>query len=96
MHRAVAPVIDDGKGFTVTVVVAIHPAYEVKVIVAVPTDVPVTTPDIRPTLATVISLLTHDVPGADALAKVVDVVTHRLVLPVMAEGCGLTAMVRVI
>ena len=74
---------------------AIQPAYDVKVIIAVPTDAPVTIPEIRPTLATVISLLVQDVPGADASARVVEVLTQRLVLPVTAAGSGLTEMVRV-
>ncbi len=44
MQTSKSPVTT-GNGFTVTMVVAVHPLRSVKVIVAVPADTPVITPD---------------------------------------------------
>jgi hypothetical protein len=89
-HNIVVPDMALGNAFTVIVVVAIHPVeLTVYVIVVVPTDAPVTRPDVTPTFAIVRSLLVQ-VPTPVASLSALEVVTHKLVLPVIAAGSGLT------
>jgi hypothetical protein len=56
------PLIEESGAFTVRVLVAIHPVPSVYVIFAVPVVMPVTTPDVAPTVATEVLLLVHDIP----------------------------------
>lgn len=60
-----------------------------------PRDVPETTPDTIPTLATPGALLVHNPPGV-GLLNVVVVPMHKLGDPVMADGNGLTVTVAVV
>ena len=68
------PVMFDGSGFTVTMIVAEQPVASVYVIVVVPPDgsVPVTTPVLVPTSAISISALLQEPPVAVSVSVVVD------------------------
>jgi hypothetical protein len=62
----------------------------VYVILAVPPATPVTMPRLELTVATEVLLLIHDTAGVVALLNVDVVPTHRLVVPVMADGVAFT------
>jgi hypothetical protein len=90
-----APVITPGNAFTVTVIVLLHPVAVMKqVIVAVPAAAPVTIPVPTPTVAIAVLLLLHVQP-AGVVVSVVVRPTHKLVLPVIGVGNGLTVTVAV-
>jgi hypothetical protein len=59
--------------------------------VAVPIEIPLTMPVVIPTVATGVELLVH-IPGVGVLASGELVPMHRLVIPVMGVGLGLTEM----
>ena len=82
------PVIPPGTVLTVTVVVVIQPVDSVYVIVDVPGVPPVTKPEADPIVATTVLLLIHVPPPASL--KVVDRPEHTDVVPVIADGNGLT------
>jgi hypothetical protein len=67
IHTLAIPVIGSGSGFTVIVLVAIHPVVNSVVIVATPADTPVTTPETGSTEATPALLLDHVPPGTDSV-----------------------------
>jgi len=87
----VRPVIAEGKGLTVTTRVAKQPVESVYVIITVPAEKPVTTPEAGLTEATDGLLLVH-VPPVVASASVVDDATHTVAVPVIAAGTGLTVI----
>ena len=80
-----------GKGLTVTDVVAsvvqLNPFVTLYVMSAVPADSPVTIPVLLPTEAIALLLLVH-IPLAAALARVVVLLSHTVVVPVMAGTVG--------
>lgn len=80
------------EGCTVTTVVAKQPVPNiVYVIVAVPDDTPVTVP-LELTVAIVVLLLLQVPPNVVLVSEVVPPV-HKLVVPLMADGSGLTVNV---
>jgi hypothetical protein len=99
-HTLVVPVIADGNGFTVTIVLLEHPVeISVKVIIEVPvgpTDetIPVFTIGIGPgtTVAIVVFELLHVPDGIASLSMVVKP-EHIEVIPVIAGGRGLTVTI---
>ena len=83
------PVIDDGKGLTVTVAVVVHPpeaVYVIRVVPPVPVA-PVTIPLVKPIVAAVVLPLLH-VPPVVASIKVADEPGHIANTPVMPGGSG--------
>jgi hypothetical protein len=63
------------------------------VIVVTPVEIPVTTPDPAPTVATDVLLLVHDTPPEVASLSEVVPPTQILVLPVIASGTAITVTV---
>lgn len=87
----VGPEIADGNGFTVIILVTKHPPPMLYVTTPVPTDMPVTTPVVDPTL-----IFPDDVcqvPPATEFESVVLVPTHTVESPVIAPGVGVTVTV---
>jgi hypothetical protein len=84
---AAVPVIGLGSGFTVTVVVRIHPVPSVYVIVVVPADSPFTTPVVV-LISAVPGRLLAQVPPAGVLFKVVVLPTHTTGDPMINPGSG--------
>lgn len=74
VHTAIVPPIGAGRGFTVTIVVALHPAPSEYEIVVVPEITPFTTP-VEPIVATAVLLLAQ-LPPPRSLSVVV-VPAHR-------------------
>lgn len=62
LQTLVVPVIGAGVVFTVTTLVLVQVLVAVNVMMAVPAEMPVTTPDQVPTVATLGSLLSHEIP----------------------------------
>ena len=77
-----------GNGPTLTVVEIAHVVGSVYVIHELPIDTPLTTPELKPTVATVLLLLLH-VPPADELLNVVTEPIQIFTGPVIAAGNGL-------
>lgn len=94
VHTVAVPVITSGNGLTVTTAVLIQPVLMVYVIVVVPVVIPVNKPAVVPMVATVGSLLVQETPVGAQLSTVVDPV-QILVIPVIADGNGLTVTVLV-
>jgi len=96
IHTVAAPVITDGIGVTVTVAVEKQPVGMVKLIIAVPPEIPVTTPVVGFTVATEVVLLLH-VPGSGGgiVDKGVVAPAHIDSVPVIAgaTGRGLTVTI---
>ena len=86
-HVAAVPVIGLGSGFTVTVVVRIHPVPSVYVIVVVPADSPFTTPVVV-LITAVPGRLLVQVPPAGVLFKVVVLLAHTTGDPIINPGSG--------
>ena len=86
------PVIEAGKGLTVTLVVVIQPVGKVYEMVTVPADTPVTTPVPEPTVALLVLLLLQ-VPPVVASVNAVVKPAHTLVVPVIEAGNGFTVTV---
>jgi hypothetical protein len=86
-HTLKDPLIGFGAGFTVTVVVAKQPPGAMYDMMAVPPDIPVMTPVVRPADATSALLLNQE-PPASVLANVVVAPSHNVVVPVIAVGCA--------
>ncbi len=84
------PVMADGSGFTVIIVVVIQVVGSEYVIIAVPEATPVTTPVPETTVAILVLPLIHIPPAEPLLRVVVPPLAHMLVIPVMADGFGLT------
>jgi hypothetical protein len=83
------PVIEAGNALTVTVAVAVEPVLAVKVIVVVPADMPVTTPEDAPIVPTAVLLLDHE-PGDEAsLSSELDP-TQTERLPVIGAATAIT------
>jgi hypothetical protein len=90
------PVGAEGSGLTLMLVVTLHPLGRVYEINAVPLALPVTTPPVAVTSATVVLLLLHT-PPAEVLESVTFSATHNATFPpVMAAGRGLTVMLFVL
>lgn len=83
-----APVIAEGVGRTVTVVIVMHPF--VYVITAVPGAMPETMPVVAPIVAVPVLLLLHVPPVVALLSVVMAVPMHTTVLPVIAAGLAPT------
>lgn len=90
-QRTIIPVIADGRPFTVNDVVAVQPVFNVYVIVVEPALRAVTIPLAEPTVATDGTLVDH-VPLPLEL-RVVVVPAHMAIVPVIADGNGLTVMI---
>jgi hypothetical protein len=86
------PPIAPGNELTVTFWVAKQVLGVVKVMVAVPNALPLTTPVAMPTLAIDPSLLVQ-LPGVAVLANVVVCPTHTVAVPVIAGGEAITVTV---
>lgn len=87
------PVIPDGNGLTVIVVVLMQPvAVSLYVITDVPPDTPVNTPVAEPIVATPVVPLIQVPPEVASLSVIVDP-SHTAVLPVIVAGNGLTVTV---
>jgi hypothetical protein len=80
------PVIDAGKGFTVTMADVLQPDVLVYIIVEVPALMPITSPLDGSTVACV--PVTDQRPPGDADANVVEDPTHTLNVPVTGNGRG--------
>ena len=88
-HTFMVPVMAAGNGLTVTAIVIWQPVVgNIYDIVAVPADIPVTIPLVKPITAAVVLLLVHVPPPASVNAVVRP--THTLFVPVIADGNGLT------
>ena len=79
------PMIADGVGLTVTVVVVVQKPAIVYVMTVVPKVPPVTTPVAEPIVATPVLLLTH-VPPLTASVRVMVAPTHTAVGPLIGAG----------
>jgi hypothetical protein len=86
------PVIVPGLIFTVTTAVFKQPVDNLYVIVEVPPATAETSPVLAPMLATLVLLLLQ-VPPVVPSDNVVKVPTHRLIVPPIAAGFGLTVTV---
>jgi len=93
-HKPNVPAIADGSGSTRTIVVAIQPTPEVKVIIVVPAATPLTTPVVEPMVALGILLLTH-IPVIPSIRVVVEP-THTSPVPVIDNGSGFTVTIVVV
>ncbi len=89
------PLMADGSGFMVTVVVAIQFKGEVYMAIALPADIPVNTPVAALIVAMAVLLLVQ-VPPDVASLSVVMAPLHIDILPVMAAGSGFTVAVTVV
>ena len=89
------PVMVDGNGFIVMVVVATQPVFIKYVMIAVPAAMPVTTPLPAPIVATEGVLLVHETPVGDGSVKFAVEPTQIAVVPTMAAGSGL-AVIRIV
>lgn len=94
MQMLKVPVIDAGNAFTDTTTVLLQLLGIVYVIVAVPAVAPVTTPVVKPTLATLPMLLVHTPPSESFVREVV-LPAQMVVAPVIAAGSGLTVKIAV-
>jgi hypothetical protein len=93
-HTAKVPEIDEGSAFTVTTIVVAHPdEVNAPVIVVVPANKPVTTPEAL-TVATAVLLLDHVTPPDEL--KVMEEPSHTEVGPVIAVGAALMVIPAVI
>ena len=92
-QTSVAPAIAAGNGLTVTGAFEEHPAAVIYVIVAVPPDIPVTTPVVAPIDATIALLLLH-VPPPIELDNAVVLPTHTCIVPEI-EGKPFTTTVAI-
>lgn len=90
-HTWALPVIAGGNGLTVTIVVAIHPVGNEKVMIAVPADTPVTTPVADPTVPMEVDPELQVPPPPSA--NVVIWPRHTKVIPVIVPGNGSTVTV---
>jgi hypothetical protein len=87
VHTTAVPLIADGNGFTVIIIVVKQPVPKVYVMIGVPADTPVTAgPE---TVAIARSLLVH-VPPAGVELSVVVKPTHTLRVPVIVDGLVFT------
>jgi hypothetical protein len=93
IHVLAKPVIGAGSGFTVTVVSTLQPVGNVNTIVAVPADVPVTTP-VDVLIGATAELLLLQVPGppGDELVRTVVDPTHTVNVPSIGNGLGFTVI----
>jgi len=88
-HTADPPLIGPGPGVIVSVRVAVQPEPNEYVTVTVPVDIAVTNPLVEPMVATDGLLLVH-VPPPEELVQVVVAPTHKLLIPDIAPGGGVT------
>jgi hypothetical protein len=84
----IVPKMTDGTGVTVTMAVREQPVERAYVITDVPGITPVTTPDVRSTVAIDGLLLVH-VPPAEALLSAVVEPSHTEVVPAISAGRAL-------
>jgi len=78
-----------GSGLTVTSRVRWQPVPSEYVIVAVPVDMPVTTPVLASAVSITVLLLLH-VPPLMVLPSAIVAPRHTLVAPLIADGVGVT------
>ncbi len=97
-HRLKVPVIGDGNGCTVNVIVVKQPEGVVYVIVVVPgagvADTPPTTPVPKPTVPIAGVLLVH-VPPVTGCVSVVVCPSHTALAPTIGAGAGVTVTTNV-
>ena len=93
-QTVVVPLIEDGNGLIVTVLVILQPVAAVYKIIDVPPVTPVTTPVDELTVATAVVPLLQ-VPPLVASLSVVVAPAHATAVPVIANGNGLTVIVLV-
>lgn len=91
VHRLLLPLIVPGEGVTVIAFVTVQPVPKEYVMVVVPAETPVTTPDSEPILAAVL-LLSHQPPGTISVSVVLAPV-HTVDAPLMGAGAGLTVTI---
>ncbi len=84
-----------GVGLTVIAFVRIQPVDPVYVIVAVPAEIPVTTPVVLPTVATPGALLVHVPPGVASVNVIVEP-THTADGPAITAGNAFTVITLVV
>ena len=89
-QTVVFPIIAFGKGLTVTVLVVIQPVPSIYVMVVVPGDTLVTTPEPEGTMVATEVLLLLQVPPAVASLNVVIKPMQTLAKPVITDGKGFT------
>ena len=94
-HTTGAPVMAEGNGFIVTLVVTKQLKGEVYVVIAAPAATPPNTPVVAPIVATEVLLLVQVPPGVASLNVLVDP-WHMDVLPTMPDGRGFTVIVVVL
>ena len=90
-HALSVPPIPGGAELILTIVVALQPEADEKLIVEVPAATPVTMPEEEPMVATEVLLLVH-VPPLVASVSVVVWPVHTLVVPAIAAGVGFTVI----
>ena len=90
MHTFAAPIIGS-IGLTVIIAVALHPVAAVKVILAVPPDMPVAIPLPDPMIATEVLPLIHELAGSMSL-NVIAEPAHIIPAPAIAAGNGFTVI----
>jgi hypothetical protein len=88
MQAFKVPVINAGNAFTVIWLTAVHPVGNVKVILAVPAPMPVTTPP--ELMVATAPLLLFQVPDPDPSVNVVVLPAHNVDDPVIVAGAGFT------
>jgi hypothetical protein len=88
-HTIAVPVIDNGKGWMVIVIVRKQPVGKVYVIVAVPANTPVTIPVPEPTDAVLVLPLDHVPPGL-LFDNTIPAPTHTADAPLILAGNGCT------
>lgn len=91
VHTEPGPVIGAGDTFTVTAAVVKHPVGSEYDMTAVPGEIPVTMPVLKPIISIVGLLLLH-IPPAVISLSVVDAPGHIVVLPVIVAGTGFTVI----
>jgi hypothetical protein len=88
----VVPMLDGGRGLTVTVAIAVQPELTVYVTVPVPADTPVTAPTLVTGVESVVLELLHEPPGV-ASVKVIVEPTQTAGVPAIAAGEALTVII---
>jgi len=93
-HAIVEPVIAEGEAMMVTVVTTGVPQPFAYVIAAVPTETPVTIPEIDPTVAILVLLLVHD-PTPPVFVSVLVLPLQIVVVPLVVPGREFTTNIAI-
>jgi len=93
-HAIVEPVIAEGEAMMVTVVTTGVPQPFAYVIAAVPTETPVTIPEIDPTVAILVLLLVHD-PTPPVFVSVLVLPLQIVVVPLVVPGSAFTTNIAI-